>query len=160
MRIRLAMINEKKQVLDILNKVTLDLHQKGIKQWDYPWQANKCGVDIKKNYAYVLLIEDKIVGTFFIKDIDCLSEFKILSKSKYLYQIAILPEYQRNNLGSVILIFACSLATDIKKTIFLDCWSENDKLKKFYVKNGFEILGDFPEENYFITIFKYNEFNS
>jgi len=156
MRIRLATINDKQNVLDILNKVTLDLHQKGINQWDYPWQANKCGIEIKKNYAYVLLIEDKIVGTFFIKDIDCLSDLKIYSKSKYLYQIAILPEYQRNNLGSVIMNFACSLVTGVNKTIFLDCWSGNDKLKKFYVNNGFESQGDFPEENYFITIFKYN----
>ena len=44
--------------------------------------------------------------------------------------------------------FACSLATEVKKTIFLDCWSGNDKLKKFYVNNGFESQGDFPEESY------------
>ncbi len=156
MRIRLATLNEQQQVLDVLNKVTLDLHRKGINQWDYPWHSNSCSIDIKKNYAYVLLIEDKIIGTFFIKDIDCLSDLKIYSKSKYLYQIAILPEYQRNKLGSVIMNFACSLATEVNKTIFLDCWSENDKLKKFYVNNGFENQGDFPEENYFITIYKYN----
>lgn len=156
MRIRLATLNDHQQVLDVLNKVTLNLHQKGINQWDYPWHANECSIDIKKNYAYVLLIEDKIVGTFFIKDIDCLSDLKIYSKSKYLYQIAILPDYQRNKLGSVIMNYACSLATDVNKALFLDCWSENDKLKKFYVNNGFESQGDFPEENYFITIFKYN----
>jgi len=156
LRIRLATLNDQQQVLDVLNKVTLDLHQKGINQWDYPWHANECSIDIEKNYAYVLLIEDKIVGTFFIKDIDCLSDLKIYSKSKYLYQIAILPDYQRNKLGSVIMNFACNLATDVNKAIFLDCWSENDKLKKFYVNNGFENQGDFPEDNYFITIFKYN----
>ena len=156
MRIRLATLNDQQQVLDVLNKVTLDLHQKGINQWDYPWHANECSIDIEKNYAYVLLIEDKIVGTFFIKDIDCLSDLKIYSKSKYLYQIAILPDYQRNKLGSVIMNFACNLATDVNKAIFLDCWSENDKLKKFYVINGFENQGDFPEDNYFITIYKYN----
>jgi GNAT superfamily N-acetyltransferase len=156
MEIRLATLNDQQQVLSVLNKVTLGLQKKGINQWDYPWHVNKIVSAIKNNYSYVLLMDEKIVGTFCIKDIDFLSELTINSKSKYLSQIAILPEYQGNDLGSVLMDFACSFANEVNKTIYLDCWAGNEKLKDFYLNTDFEYQGDFPEEDYFISIFKFN----
>ncbi|MBE7129337.1 GNAT family N-acetyltransferase [Bacillus mycoides] len=156
MVIRLAKLNDLQQVLNVLNKVTLDLQKKGINQWDYPWDTNKITSEIKKNYLYVLLIASETIGTFGIKEIDSLSDLTIDSKSKYLYQIAILPEYQGNKFGSVITEFACSYAKEVNNTIYLDCWTGNEKLKHFYLNNGFEYQGDFPERNYFISIFKSN----
>lgn len=77
-------------------------------------------------------------------------------KSKYLYQIAILPKYQGRNLGFHIIQFPCSFVKEMNKTLYLDCWAGNDKLKEFYFKNGLEYMGDIQEEDYFISIFKYN----
>lgn len=156
MEIRLATLNAQQRVSNVLNKVTLNLQKKGINQWNYPWDVDKIASDIKKNYVYVLLVDEEIVGTFCIKDIVCLSELTIDPKSKYLFQIAILPEYQGNNLGSVITDFARSFAREVDKTIYLDCWAGNEKLKNFYLNNGFEYQGNFPEEDYFISIFKFN----
>lgn len=156
MVIRLATLDDKGIVLDILNKVTLDLHGKGIQQWEYPWDADKLVSEIKKNYVYVLLKDENIIGTFCIKEIDELSEFKIDSRSNYLSQIAILPYYQGNKLGSVITNFACAYVKEGSKTLYLDCWAGNQKLKDFYLNNGFTYEGDFPEDDYFISIFKFN----
>jgi RimJ/RimL family protein N-acetyltransferase len=156
MKIRLAKLNDFQQVLYVLNKTTLGLHKKGIKQWDYPWDENIVVSEIKNNHTYVLLFDSEIIGTFCIKEIDSLSDLVIDSKSKYLYQIAILPKYQGNNIGSVITEFACSFANKVNKTIYLDCWAGNEKLKDYYLKNGFEYQGDFAEEDYFISIFKFN----
>jgi hypothetical protein len=44
----------------------------------------------------------------------------------------------------------------MNKTLYLDCWAGNEKLKEFYFNNGFEYVGDFPEEDYFISVFKFN----
>lgn len=156
MKIRLATLNDQQQVTNVLNKATLDLQKKGIYQWDYPYDVNKIVNEIKNNYAYVLLLDEEIIGTFCMKHINRLSILTIDSKSIYLYQIAILPEYQGNKYGSVIIDFACSLASDINITIYLDCWAGNGKLKDFYLNNGFEYQGDFPEDEYFISIFKFN----
>lgn len=41
MKIRLAKLDDLQQLLYILNTTTLDLQQKGIHQWDYPWDNNK-----------------------------------------------------------------------------------------------------------------------
>jgi RimJ/RimL family protein N-acetyltransferase len=156
MKIRLANINDHQQVLNVLNKTTFGLQRKGINQWDYPWDVNKIASEIMNNNTYVLLLDADIIGTFCIKEIDSLSDLAIESESKYLYQIAILPKYQGNKIGSVITEFACSFANKVNKTIYLDCWAGNEKLKDFYLKNGFEYQGDFAEEDYLISIFKFN----
>ena len=39
-------------------------------------------------------------------------------------------------------------------TVYFDCWAGNDFLKKFYSENGFEYMGDFPEEDYYVSAFK------
>ena len=156
MKIKLATLIDWEQVLNVLNKVTLDLQKKGINQWDYPWDANEIISEIKDNHLYVLIIDSEIIGTFCIKEIDSLSELEINFNSEYLYKIAILPEYQGNKFGSVITEFACAFANEKNKTIYLDCWAGNEKLKHFYLNNGFDYQGDFPEKDYYVSIFKSN----
>ncbi|WP_078427653.1 GNAT family N-acetyltransferase [Alkalihalobacterium alkalinitrilicum] len=157
MQIRLAKVEELQRVLDILNEVTLDLKQKGINQWIEPWDENKVLDQINNHYIYVLLnSEETITGTFCLYDIDRIKEVSVGEISKYLSQIAILPKYQGRNYGSKITQFACSLVKEMNQTLYLDCWAGNDKLKEFYSNNGFEYIGDFPEEDYLISMFKYN----
>lgn len=74
MEIRLATPKDQHQVMNVLNEVTLALQKKDIYQWDYPWEVNKIANEINNYYTYVLLLEEKIIGTFCIKDIDCISE--------------------------------------------------------------------------------------
>ncbi|MFS1511598.1 GNAT family N-acetyltransferase [Chengkuizengella sp. SCS-71B] len=155
MYIRLAKLKDLQHVLNVLNKVTLALQKKGINQWEYPWDVDNIKSEIKNNYTYVL-IDTEIIGAFCIKEIDYLSELTLESNSKYLCKIAILPEYQGKNFGSKIIEYACSSANDVNKTMYLDCWAGNEKLKKFYLNHGFDYQGDFPEEDYFISIFKFN----
>ncbi|WP_216829775.1 GNAT family N-acetyltransferase [Alkalihalobacterium elongatum] len=155
MQIRLAQVEDLQQVLSVLNKVSLDLQQKGIRQWDYPWDEDKILDQINSKYTYVLSLEERnIIGSFCIHDIQQINEFSVGLTSKYLSQIAILPNYQGRNFGSKITAFARSLAKERNQSLYLDCWAGNEKLKAFYSNNGFEYIGDFPEEDYMISIFK------
>lgn len=154
-QIRLAYIQEKDIIVELLNKVTLFLHEKGINQWIYPWNPDEIGIDIQNKYTYVLIVDGKIVGTFSIKDINEFDFLSIEPQSKYLYRIAILPEYQGKNLGIEIVNYSCQYARKLNKTLYLDCWAGNEKLRNFYSSAGFEFIGDFPEEDYMISVFKY-----
>jgi len=58
MKRRLAKLDDLQQLLYILNIATLDLQQKGIHQWDYPWDNNKIVNQIKNNFSYVLILDD------------------------------------------------------------------------------------------------------
>ena len=153
--IKPAEINDKDSIVELLNKVTLHLHEKGIDQWSYPWNPDKIELDINDGHVYVLLIDDLICGTFSLRDMDN-PDFPLFEpNSKYLYRIAMLPEYQGMNLGSQILNYVCEHSRNAKQKVYLDCWAGNKKLRDFYSNAQFEFLGDFPEEDYFISIFKY-----
>jgi len=84
MKIRLARLEDLSQVIDVLNNVTLDLQKKNIQQWSYPWDFRKIQHAIKNNEGYVLLLDEKVVGAFFISDIHSLSGLSVEPESKYL----------------------------------------------------------------------------
>jgi len=143
-------------IVKLLNAVTLSLHTKGINQWTYPWELKEIGRDIKNRNTYKMTIDNLIVGTFSIKEVD-VNKWVPINKSNnlYLYRIAILPEYQGKNIGLKIIKYACMISLDFNKTLYLDCWTGSEKLKDFYLKAGFNFCGDFPEEDYMISVFKY-----
>jgi len=154
MLIRLANADDHKKVIYTLNKAALDLHNKGINQWDYPWDEDEVFYQIQSGYLYIVLIDEQVIATFGIKEINSLSDYLIEPASKYLFQIAILPEYQGKGYGPLITDWSCEIARRDHKALYLDCWAGNEKLKSFYQENGFNYEGDFPEEDYYISVFK------
>lgn len=152
MEIRLAKQGDQKDILNVLNAAALILHEKGISQWEYPWDEKEL-VD-QMEFLYVVTVDNQVIGTFGIKDIDCLNEYSFEPSSKYLYQIAILPEYQGKGYGPVITSWVREYVCGGGKPLYLDCWAGNQKLKSFYQENGFDYVGDFPEEDYYISVFK------
>ncbi|MCB2296196.1 GNAT family N-acetyltransferase [Clostridium tagluense] len=157
LEIKLAGINNLDTIVELINKVTLHLHENGIKQWTYPCNRSEIEMDIKKRHSYVLLMDDFIVGTFSLKDIKDFDFFLMEPNSKYLYKIAILPEYQGKKLGMEIVNYACGYSRNLKSALYLDCFAGNKKLRNFYSDAGFDFTGDFPEENYMVSVFKYKD---
>jgi len=154
--IRLADKDDIRTIVELLNNVTLCLHQKNINQWTYPWDSEEIVIDIKNRNIYVITIDKLIVGTFSLKDMDTNVVLHISEPNNlYLYRIAILPQYQGKNVGLKVIKYACETSINSRKKLYLDCWSGNDKLKIFYSKAGFDFCGDFPEEDYMISVFKY-----
>lgn len=155
MVIRSATLDDLLEVLNILNKAAKDLHIKGIHQWEYPWNDKEIRQQIQSKYLYFLSKNEECIGTFGIRDLHSLSDCVIEPGSKYLFQIAILPEYQGMGYGKVITDWACTYAKERNIPLYLDCWAGNDKLKTFYKDNSFQYMGDFSEEDYYISVFKY-----
>ena len=156
LEIRLANNNYRGIIVEILNTVTLSLKQKNINQWTYPCDPKKLELDIKNKNTYVLVSEDVTIGIFSLKNLGINSWVSNVHQNDlYLYQIAILPEYQGKNIGRIIIDYSCKISRDTKKTLYLDCWAGNEKLKNFYIKAGLDYCGDFPEEDYKISVYKY-----
>lgn len=155
-KIKLAEKNNSNSILQLLNTVTLNLHNRGINQWEYPWKFDEIQLEIKEGHTYIVTIDDEIIGVFSVKDVGSSDGIDFIKwSSMYLYRIAILPQYQGNNIGYEIIKYAHTLAGNSNKTLYLDCWAGNEKLKKFYINTGFCYCGDFPEEDYMISVFKY-----
>lgn len=155
-KIRPAKLNESGIIVKILNKVTLYLHQRNINQWTYLWKPNEIDSEIRNKNMYVVTMDELIVGTFSLRKMESNAALNIKAPDNlYLYRIALLPEYQGKNLGAKIINYAFDVSKNSGKTLYLDCWAGNKNLKSFYSKSGFDYYGDFKEEDYMISVFKY-----
>jgi GNAT superfamily N-acetyltransferase len=152
MEIRSAEIEDVSEILSVLNAASLSLHQKGVNQWNYPWNEKQLLEQV--GFLYVASVDGKIIGTFGIKDV---GQWHIEGAVKYLYQLALHPDYQGKGYGADIVSRACQKARGFGQELYLDCWAGNEKLKSFYSENGFEYIGDFPVEDYYISIFRCRE---
>ena len=144
-------------IVDLLNNVTLKLHEKNINQWEYPWDLKEIERDIENRNTYIVTTSGSLIlGTFSIRYLETKTWIPIIEPNNlYLYRIAVLSEYQGNNIGLKIMNYACQSARASKQILYLDCWAGNEKLKNFYTKAGFVFCGDFQEEDYEISVFKY-----
>lgn len=143
------------KVTKILNDVTADLISKHIYQWEYPWEEKILKKDIQDEKVFLVLVEGHPVGTFSLQEFtNEENEFYRNIEGKYLFRIAVLPRLQGLGYGHQILGEIKEQCKASKDSLYLDCWSGNEKLKKFYINVGLKYVGDYPEKDYFISIFK------
>ena len=155
MHIYLADKKDIDSLINVLNEATLKLLDKDIKQWTYPWPKIAIEKEIAQGQMFKLEIEHQIVGTFIIKPIHQLNTLSISENSLYVSRIAIIPNHQGKNIGRSIISFCHSFSKEQHKDMYLDCWAGNDRLKQFYKSCGLCYLGDFPVEDYYISIFRF-----
>jgi GNAT superfamily N-acetyltransferase len=153
-----ARLENSDEIVKLLNKVTLHLKSKGVNQWKHPWNPEEIILDINTENIYLLLFQGLIAGTFAIKKLEEEKFHLMKIGDYYIYRIALLPEFQGNNLGREIIDYACEYAERNFITIYLDCYSGNKKLREFYLKSGLDYVGDFPEEDYFVSVFRYEPY--
>lgn len=152
--ITLARIADTSQVTSILNEVTLDLLEKGVRQWHYPWAQADIKKEIGLKNVYLVVDEGLIVGTFSIGTRQRIETLGIKEKALYLSRIAVLPDFQGMDYGKIILNFCQELGLSNRLAVYLDCWSGNDKLKQFYRLHNCHYLGDFVEADYHVSAFQ------
>ncbi len=151
--IRKAYAEDFGAVLNILESAALKLLAKGVQQWDYPWNENELYGQIEQGEFYIAFADEAPAGCFGIKDFRN-NTFTQDSNGLYFYHLAVHPQYSGSSLGKEMCRWVQNFAKAENRDIYFDCWAGNDFLKKFYSENGFEYIGDFPEEDYFVSAFK------
>lgn len=155
MNIKQAERDDLVSIVKVLDQTTLKLLRKGIEQWSYPWPTSIVEDEINQGLVFKMELENEIVGTFQIKPIHVLNSLNLNANSLYVGRIAIMPEYQGKNHGASVINFCRSFSKEHKKDMYLDCWAGNYKLKSFYMSCALDYLGDFPEDDYHISIFQF-----
>lgn len=151
---RVADGKKSSDIVALYDEVTLQLHRKGIHQWDYPWRADIVKDAIERREVYIVELNGIVVGAFWLGDAGNFTGLRVEESSLYLSKIAILPSYQGLGIGKEIVSFACAFARTAGRAMYLDCWAGNEKLKEFYTGCGLDYMGDFREEDFFISVFK------
>lgn len=150
--IRKAAISDIDRIVNLINLTSENLITKGINQWKYPCDRKEVTEEIEEGRVFLLKNDGEIIGSYSIKGLSTFDVICLNQPAKYLYRIIIAPKYQGKKFGDQIIQHLREENLE-GKDIYLDCWAGNDKLKKFYTGNGCRYLGDFPEEDYWISVY-------
>lgn len=147
------------QVYSLLNGTALYLQNKGIMQWEYPFDKGTVVSDIKDQYVFLVREGGQIICTFSARkegyywpaDTDSYS-----GDTAYFYKFALRSDLIGGGTGGRLMpLIENYLKNELTiSRLRLDCWAGSEKLKKFYSGSGYSYLGDYPEEDYFISLFE------
>jgi len=143
--IRQADINDLDEILTILDKAAIWLHEIGITN---QWTPGEVFIDdgyfknsILQNHFFVAINKNKIVGTFLIRwsDKDLWGEND--GDAGYIHHLAIDRNCSIVNLGNKLLELAENKIRDNNKTyIRLDCIENNQKLNQYYLDRNYDFI--------------------
>lgn len=152
--IQKAMADDFGHILNILEMAALKLLARDIHQWEYPWNDDELRNQIDNEEFYIVLSDGQPVGCFGLKPFEN-NPFTDDKNGLYFYHLAVHPQYSGSGISHSICQWVQDYAAKQGITIYFDCWAGNDFLKKFYTGCGFEYIGDFPEEDYHVSAFRY-----
>lgn len=154
--IQKAVLSNAAALTALLNETVADLHRRGIRQWESPWDSEEICREIGQGRVWAAWGGGTLAGTFSLKPLESAGWLPDSAKPGgqwYLYRVEMHPSRQGKGEGRTLVQFACQLAKAAKKDLYLDCWAGNDALRRFYTSAGFDTIGIFPEENYKISVF-------
>ena len=143
--IRRLELKDTDKLKELLDKVTMDLLDRGIPQWQYPWDITFLIEEINQNDVFGLFKNEELIGSFSMKKIE---------RGYYFYRLAISPYFRGNGETKNIMDFL-NQHYPKQTEIYLDCYYKNEKLKTLYTALGFVYIKDLPEEDYYVSVFHY-----
>ena len=147
---KIAKESEAFEIYYILNIAKEKLKEKGIKQWNNGFDINEIKLKCKMGCFNVIYDKGNIIGCYCIeKNINI--EWVEEKQFSYLSFICLHPDYQGKGFGKKIIKSALENSSNI---VYLNCLSDNTKLKTFFSDNGFKYIKDIREKEYSISIFK------
>ena len=153
--VRKATATDIDAVLNILNGATQKLLAKGVQQWEYPWDEEIVKSYVNKDEFYIAFYNDNPCGCFGLKKYVPNRFVPKDMDGEYWYHLAVHPDYDRLGIGYMLCRWVQEYSKQTGTTIYFDCWAGNKSLRNYYSFNGFEHIGDFPEEDYFVSAFRY-----
>lgn len=98
--------------------------------------------DIENGRLFVLRNGQQTVGAVTITETDPLI-WSDGAAALYIHRLVVARDLKGQNLGSVIMNFIEERAIQHKKSVLrLDCWANNDRLKRYYERIGFRKVRD------------------
>lgn len=150
MNIRLANRNDIEFILSIIKQAQSYFKENGINQWqnNYP-NEEVIKTDIENEVSYVILDNEKIIGTFMSAIEEDITYNKIydgswINQGEYavIHRIAVDNEYKGKGIIAFVVDFVMKRAQKENiGSIRIDTHEDNKSMRKALEKNGFKACG-------------------
>jgi ribosomal protein S18 acetylase RimI-like enzyme len=129
--------------LFIVVKQSLFEHVEAVFGWDDEFQVNRLKNDYQMHWFYWIYIHGEKVGLI------C---HKPNGKSQHVHLLLLLPEYQRQGIGKLVMTTLHTLARDTHQhSVTLSSFKRNGSALKFYQSLGYEVI---ETEEHFVSLSK------
>lgn len=168
--IRPALPCEANDILELGKRVLSALASHGQENEIAPLVTETVESAILQSRVFVYVSTGAVVGCAFVKPVEVLERLYpeprqagLVSKIfvagatplVYLHSIMVEPTQQGNKIGSRLVTHVCDVAREhhLAKTIILDCFATNERLRRFYESLDFCLLDVVPEMTWEIAVF-------
>ena len=130
------------------------------------YSAQNVGERTRRGEVFVLEVTGRVLGAAFVEPVTPQRFPQIAawnavpggSPAWFLYGLVIHPEHQGWKWGQALLHGICRREKFASPAILLlDCWAGNAKLRQFYADAGFALHGVFPEEDFEVAVFRWQQ---
>lgn len=136
--ISIAQLNDNRAVLTMLNQVTLDLIEKGIRQWRYPWSALTIKQQVSLQKRYLLKESAQLIGSFNLGSAIQVDEISLPERSLVLAEIVLDPLQQGIGYSQEVFKYCIQQADEHGLDLYLASPTENTKLTKLFKQYHFD----------------------
>lgn len=154
-------------ILDLSVRVQAALTASGSLQEIGPLPFTVVETSVQGEHAYLIQLNRRRIGSVLVDPLDGIfsntAEIEYASWGVqrlpgpfwYLHGLMLEPAEQGNHFGVTFLkrVLALMKTRYQTGTIVLDCWAGNEKLRGFYRDVGFQHHGNFPENDYEISVY-------
>lgn len=134
MRLRMATEYDIEFMLYVQEKLNKTYVEKHYGKWDLPFQKLFMEKSMEREKYNIICLNDEKIGIF---------SWNEDMEKVYLHELLILPKFQKNKIGSMLLDMLIKRAEYFKKDLIAYVFKSNVGALEFYKKRDFEIV----EEN-------------
>lgn len=134
MRLRMATEYDIEFMLYVQEKLNKIYVEKHYGKWDLPFQKLFMEKSMEREKYNIICLNDEKIGIF---------SWNEDMEKVYLHELLILPKFQKNKIGSMLLDMLIKRAEYFKKDLIAYVFKSNVGALEFYKKRDFEIV----EEN-------------
>lgn len=168
LKVRPADIEDTTYIISLSSRVQEALTATGSLQKIGPLPRHVVQASIQGGHAYLLELNGRLIGSVLLDPLDrefpnaaeiTYGEWILANISDgpfwYLHALMLEPIEQGKRLGKQFLEGMLRQMREDHRTgvIVLDCWAGNENLGRFYQECGFQYRGDFPEDDFEVSVY-------
>lgn len=145
---RKAVIEDIKNVMEIIKETIVEMHSYGNYQWDENYPQEKDFLDdIQKGHLFVIEREGKLVGFVCINKVEPVEynglNWSLNDDAMVVHRMAVNPACRKNGIGTELMKFADELALKNNiRYLKTDTYSLNSKMNRLFEKCGYKLVGE------------------
>jgi len=155
LEIRRAEPDELDEVVSILSEAARWLLERGIRQWPDPFPRDRAAALLERGSFYLALLDGQPVAAFALLWSDPAFWGEQPPNAGYVHAVAVRRAYAGRGIGERLLEWAeGQTAAAGRVYLRLDCMSNNEVLRAYYERLGFEQRGEAVFDDFTATLFE------